>query len=149
MQRYFAFLLLAWVSIGPAAAQPGRPAPARVWDVNHNIWLCYFSDADLYRKWDLHTEFQYRRTHGLRDPQQYFYRAGANYRPTKGVLLTGATCTCSRRPLRGVPHCRPRAPALALRAGGAEAKLWPPGAEPPLHSGAALDSRARQAQLHV
>jgi len=88
VKRYLVFLLLIGLSAGPAAAQPGRPAPARVWDVNHNIWLCYFSDADLYRKWGLHTEFQYRRTHGLRDPQQYFYRAGVNYRPTKGVLLT-------------------------------------------------------------
>ena len=88
MRACFIFLLLAGLASGPAAAQPGRPAPARVWEVNHNIWLCYFSDADLYRKWGLHTEFQYRRTHGLRDPQQYFYRPGINYRPTKGVLLT-------------------------------------------------------------
>lgn len=63
-------------------------APARRWDTNHNGWLTYSGDARLVGRWGLHTEFQYRRTNGLRDPQQYFYRAGINYYLPKNVLLT-------------------------------------------------------------
>lgn len=89
MKQFFLFLLLAGVlAAGPVGAQPGSPAPARVWDVNHNVWLCYFSDAKIYQRWGLHTEFQYRRTNGLRDPQQYFYRTGVNYAASEKVLLT-------------------------------------------------------------
>ncbi|MGI4887082.1 MAG: DUF2490 domain-containing protein [Janthinobacterium lividum] len=89
MKQFFLFLLLAGlVGMGPAGAQPGSPAPARVWDANHNAWLCYFSDAKIYQRWGLHTEFQYRRTNGLRDPQQYFYRTGVNYAASEKVLLT-------------------------------------------------------------
>jgi hypothetical protein len=68
-------------------AQATSPTP-RQWDTNHNIWLCYFGDARLAGRWGLHTEFQYRRTDGLRDPMQYFYRAGVNYYLPKNVLVT-------------------------------------------------------------
>jgi hypothetical protein len=77
--------LLAGLS-APAYAQ--ATTPPRRWDDNHNVWLCYFGDARLIGRWGLHTDFQYRRTNGLSDPQQYFYRAGINYYLAKDVLLT-------------------------------------------------------------
>ncbi len=92
MKQFFLFFLVGLLGAGPAKAQPGSPAPARIWDTNRNAWLCYFSDAQVYRRWGLHTEFQYRRTNGLRDPQQYFYRTGVNYAASEKVMLT-AGCT--------------------------------------------------------
>jgi hypothetical protein len=86
------YLALGGLLAGAAAqAQTAGPAPRR-WDTNHNIWLGYFGDARLVGRWGLHTEFQYRRTNGLRDPMQYFYRAGVNYYlPQKVMLTLGAT----------------------------------------------------------
>jgi len=82
------YLALGGLLVGAAAhAQATSPAPRR-WDTNHNIWLCYFGDARLAGRWGLHTEFQYRRTNGLRDPMQYFYRAGVNYYLPHKVLVT-------------------------------------------------------------
>ena len=90
MKYYYLYLGLGAVLLGllptPAVAQ-ATAAPRR-WDTNHNVWLCYFGDARLAGRWGVHTEFQYRRTNGLSDPQQYFYRAGVNYYLTKDVLLT-------------------------------------------------------------
>ncbi|WBO83186.1 DUF2490 domain-containing protein [Hymenobacter yonginensis] len=75
-------------SLLPVAAQV-QPAPTgTIQDRNHNVWLAWFSDARLTKRWGLHTEFQLRRTHGLRDPQQYFYRLGLNYHATKRLTLT-------------------------------------------------------------
>lgn len=65
-----------------------RAQQTRISDRNNNAWLMYFSDARLTKRWGLHTEFQYRRTNGLRDPQQYFYRIGANYHATDKLMLT-------------------------------------------------------------
>ncbi|GGE96732.1 hypothetical protein GCM10011383_04410 [Hymenobacter cavernae] len=48
----------------------------------------YFGDARFAERWSLHTEFQYRRTNGLRDPQQYFYRIGLNYHASEKLMLT-------------------------------------------------------------
>ncbi len=83
------YLALAGLVAGlPTPARAQAPTPPRRWDYNRNGWLCYFGDARVAGRWGLHTEFQYRRTHGLRDPQQYFYRAGINYHLTKDVLFT-------------------------------------------------------------
>jgi hypothetical protein len=82
------YLALGGLLAGTAAhAQTTSPAPRR-WDTNHNVWLCYFGDARLAGRWGVHTEFQYRRANGLRDPQQYFYRAGVNYYLPNKVLVT-------------------------------------------------------------
>jgi hypothetical protein len=81
-------LALGGLLVSAAAhAQATAPQP-RLWDTNHNIWLTYSSDARLVGRWGLHTEFQYRRTNGLSDPMQYFYRAGVNYYLPKGVMVT-------------------------------------------------------------
>ena len=76
--KYWYLALGGLLAGAPAHAQTTSPAPRR-WDTNHNVWLCYFGDARLTGRWGLHTEFQYRRTNGLSDPQQYFYRAAVNY----------------------------------------------------------------------
>jgi hypothetical protein len=82
------YLALGGLLAGTAAhAQATSPTP-RLWDTNHNLWLGYFGDARLAGRWGLHTEFQYRRTNGLRDPMQYFYRAGVNYYLPKNVMVT-------------------------------------------------------------
>jgi hypothetical protein len=82
------YLALGGLLAGAAAhAQVASPAP-RQWDTNHNIWLTYSGDARLAGRWGVHTEFQYRRTNGLSDPMQYFYRAGVNYYLPKNVLVT-------------------------------------------------------------
>jgi hypothetical protein len=86
--KYWYLALASLLAGWPARVRAQAPTPPRIWDYNHNVWLCYFSDARLTGRWGLHTEFQYRRTNGLRDPQQYFYRAGANYHLTKDVLFT-------------------------------------------------------------
>ncbi len=82
------YLALGGLLVGSAVhAQAAGPAP-RIWDTNHNAWLGYFGDARLAGRWGLHTEFQYRRTNGLSDPMQYFYRAGVNYYLPQRVLIT-------------------------------------------------------------
>lgn len=85
-----------------AAAQT-TPTPRR-WDDNHNSWLCYFGDARLVGRWGLHTDFQYRRTNGLSDPQQYFYRAGINYYAAKDVLFTAGTTYLLSLPYGDYPN---------------------------------------------
>jgi hypothetical protein len=77
------------VSFLPCGALAQTAPPERITDHNQNAWLAYFSDARLSRHWGLHTEFQYRRTQGLQDPQQYFYRAGLNYHATEQLVVTG------------------------------------------------------------
>jgi hypothetical protein len=83
-----AFSMVAGGLLLPAAAR-AQPTPAgSIQDRNRNSWLAWFSDARLTKRWGLHTEFQLRRTRGLRDPQQYFYRLGLNYHATKSLTLT-------------------------------------------------------------
>ena len=86
--KHWSFALAGLVAGLPIAASAQAPTPPRLWDYNRNVWLCYFGDARLAGRWGLHTELQYRRTNGLRDPQQYFYRAGVNYHLTQDVLFT-------------------------------------------------------------
>lgn len=93
------YLALGGLVVLAAPVRAQAPTPPRRWDTNHNLWLCYFSDARLAGRWGLHTEFQYRRTNGLRDPQQYFYRVGANYYLAKDVLLTAGLAH-----LRSLPY---------------------------------------------
>ncbi|QNH63191.1 DUF2490 domain-containing protein [Hymenobacter sediminicola] len=82
------FLPMSLLCLLPVVAGAQSAPPARIQDPNRNVWLAWFSDARLTKRWGLHTEFQLRRTHGLRDPQQYFYRVGANYHATDRLTLT-------------------------------------------------------------
>ncbi|HEX8350405.1 MAG TPA: DUF2490 domain-containing protein [Hymenobacter sp.] len=66
----------------------GQNSSGRISDHNTNAWLMYFGDARFANRWSLHTEFQYRRTHVLRDPQQNFYRVGLNYHASDKLMLT-------------------------------------------------------------
>ncbi|OUJ75284.1 DUF2490 domain-containing protein [Hymenobacter crusticola] len=65
-----------------------NPVQGRLSDRNNNAWLMFYSDARVSQRWSVHTEFQYRRTNFLRDPQQYFYRAGLNYHASEKLMLT-------------------------------------------------------------
>jgi Protein of unknown function (DUF2490) len=80
-------LLTGMLVLLPAVAL-AQAAPSTIQDRNRNVWLAWFSDARLTKRWGLHTEFQLRRTHGLRYPQQYFYRLGLNYHATRRLTLT-------------------------------------------------------------
>ncbi|RYY17780.1 MAG: DUF2490 domain-containing protein [Cytophagaceae bacterium] len=82
------YLALGGLLVSPVAHAQATGPTLRRWDTNHNVWLGYFGDARLAGRWGLHTEFQYRRTNGLRDPMQYFYRAGVNYYLPQKVLVT-------------------------------------------------------------
>nr|WP_262904606.1 DUF2490 domain-containing protein [Hymenobacter lucidus] len=48
-------------------------------DRNHLGWLVYEGDHRLGRRWTLHTEYQWRRTHFIGRPQQQLARLGAAY----------------------------------------------------------------------
>ena len=97
------YLALGGLLAATGATAQTTPAPRR-WDTNHNIWLCYFGDARLAGRWGLHTEFQYRRTNGLSDPQQYFYRAGVNYYLPSKVLLTVGVASLRSLPYGDYPN---------------------------------------------
>ncbi|QJX45838.1 DUF2490 domain-containing protein [Hymenobacter taeanensis] len=86
--RFWGWVWLVGCLCGGKALAQTAP-PERVTDRNHNAWLTYFSDARLSQRWGLHTEFQYRRTNGLQDPQQYLYRIGGNYHATEQLLVSG------------------------------------------------------------
>ncbi|WP_188810491.1 DUF2490 domain-containing protein [Hymenobacter cavernae] len=81
-------LLLTLISWGSLTARGQSATTGRISDRNNNAWLMYFGDARFAERWSLHTEFQYRRTNGLRDPQQYFYRIGLNYHASEKLMLT-------------------------------------------------------------
>jgi hypothetical protein len=52
----------------------------RVNDFNNINWLQAFNTISLNKKWSLHLEYQWRRTHGLKNWQQSLLRIGANYK---------------------------------------------------------------------
>ncbi|WP_324675828.1 DUF2490 domain-containing protein [Hymenobacter sp. GOD-10R] len=85
-KRYLALATLAFSLSTAAYGQ--NTTEGRISDRNNNAWLMFYSDARVSQRWSIHTEFQYRRTHFLRDPQQYFYRAGLNYHASDKLMLT-------------------------------------------------------------
>lgn len=60
---------------------------ARLNDPNFINWLAYTGSIKLNPKVTIHTEFQWRRTDGLKNGQQELYRTGINYSLRKDVNL--------------------------------------------------------------
>lgn len=73
-----AFLLMAFTS----SAQNDR-----VNDFNNTNWLQTFATINLNKKWSIHTEYQWRRTDGVKYWQQGLFRAGVNYKLTDNVII--------------------------------------------------------------
>ena len=59
----------------------------RVIDHNSIAWGQVFSTVKVASKWDVLLEGQWRRTEGLRDPQQNLYRGAVQYRPNEAVSV--------------------------------------------------------------
>lgn len=111
------FLLLGLLLGTVPAAQAQSSVPSRVQDHNRHIWLAWFSDARLTRRWGLHTEVQVRRAAYLRDPQQYFYRVGANYHATNRLTVTPGYVYLRSLPYGSYPEAgRSQEQRLYLRA---------------------------------
>lgn len=59
----------------------------RVNDFNNTNWLQGFVTIPLNKIWSIHTEYQWRRSEGLKNWQQSLLRAGVNYKLNDNVIL--------------------------------------------------------------
>lgn len=57
----------------------------RVSDYNNTNWVQLFGTINLDKKWSLHTEYQWRRTEGLKNWQQSLLRIGVNRKLNENV----------------------------------------------------------------
>lgn len=57
----------------------------RVVDNNSIAWAQVFTTAKVAAKWDVLAEGQFRRTNGIKDPQQNLYRGAVQFRPSEAV----------------------------------------------------------------
>ncbi len=80
MKRFFILITIV-ISI-TATAQNDR-----VNDHNNINWLQGFATISLNKKWSIHTEYQWRRTGGLKNWQQSLLRAGVNYKLHQNATL--------------------------------------------------------------
>lgn len=74
MPKFIFVLLLLKCLIYPSYGQE-----VRIRDKNQIGWISYFGTFRVGEKLSIHTEYQYRRTNWLADPQQHLLRAGINY----------------------------------------------------------------------
>ncbi|WP_375419096.1 DUF2490 domain-containing protein [uncultured Hymenobacter sp.] len=74
---------------GCAVATAGYGQNNRLTDHNTIGWLVYVGDHKLAPKWTLHTEYQARRVHGLRVPQNQLMRLGLGHLLTARVKVSG------------------------------------------------------------
>jgi hypothetical protein len=79
----FLFLFLAAFS---AQAQTARPI---ISDFNAIGWYVYQGDHKLGSKWEIHTEYQARRTHFITDWQQSLLRGGLAFKPMERLRIGG------------------------------------------------------------
>ena len=80
------FLILL-VGVSGLLARPAAGQVARVRDVNRIGWYVYEGDHRLGRRWELHTEYQWRRVGFLRDWQQSLTRLGVAHQVAPRVKL--------------------------------------------------------------
>lgn len=59
----------------------------RVNDYNNTNWVQLFGTINLDKKWSLHTEYQWRRTDGLKNWQQSLLRIGVNRKLNENVIV--------------------------------------------------------------
>ncbi|GAA4369184.1 DUF2490 domain-containing protein [Hymenobacter saemangeumensis] len=93
-------LLLSFAS---ATSQAQSSPEGRVQDKNFNTWLMFFSDARLTDRWGLHTEWQWRRSKGVREPLQDFGRIGINFYAGDKAMLTAGYAYALTHPYGDFP----------------------------------------------
>lgn len=76
------FILIFTVFFGLAFTQNGLSQQTKSIATQTNMWLMYFGNHSLSQKWNLHTEYQWRRHDWLKDWQQSLLRLGADYKLT-------------------------------------------------------------------
>lgn len=81
--KYFIFFIALFIQVAAHAQND------RVNDYNNTNWLQTFVTIPVNKKWSIHTEYQWRRTEGLKNWQQSLLRAGVNYKLNENVLLHG------------------------------------------------------------
>lgn len=79
--KYFIFFIAFFISVTVRAQND------RLNDYNSTNWLQTFATVPVNKKWSIHTEYQWRRTDGLKNWQQSLLRTGVNYKLNENVLL--------------------------------------------------------------
>ncbi|MBK9253880.1 MAG: DUF2490 domain-containing protein [Saprospiraceae bacterium] len=62
-------------------------AQNRLSDYNAIGWYSFFGTTNIHSKWDLHTEFQWRRENVISDNLQQLVRVGVNYKLNPKIVL--------------------------------------------------------------
>ncbi|TGE25278.1 DUF2490 domain-containing protein [Hymenobacter aquaticus] len=75
----------------------------RIPDRNNIGWYVYEGDHPLSKRWTLHTEYQWRRTHFLTRPQQQLARLGAAYQLRPRVQVAAGYTNLITRPYGDFP----------------------------------------------
>jgi hypothetical protein len=57
-----------------------------------NAWITYTGNHKISEKWGVHTEFQWRRNHFLKDPMQNLLRLGIDYSANNNITISGGWC---------------------------------------------------------
>lgn len=76
----------------------------RLSDHNSIGWLAYTGTFKISPKIALHTEYQWRRTEGLKNPQQSLLRTGVNYALRKDVSLNAGYAFAETSPYGDYPN---------------------------------------------
>ena len=85
--RQFTGLVSISLVLGCGQAASGQAT--RVRDTNQIGWFVYEGDHRLGRRWTLHTEYQWRRVHFIRDAQQSLARLGGAFQLAPRVSVGG------------------------------------------------------------
>lgn len=84
-------------------------------DVNRIGWLVYQGDHAIGKKWKLHTEYQWRRTHFITDWQQSLARLGLLYSVNDNVTVSGGYTNLVTYPYGAFPEANVGRPNLEHR----------------------------------
>lgn len=78
-------------------------APLHQYAVHHNTWFMYFGDHKFSPNWGVHLEAQWRRSDGIKNPQQLLLRTGLNYHFNAQVFATVGYCFVETYPYGEFP----------------------------------------------
>lgn len=105
--RFLLFFLLI------SAGSSGQPY--RIIDRNAIGWYVYNGDHKLSKRWELHTEYQWRRVALIRSWQQSLARLGLKYKLTDQVKLAGGYTFFTTYPYGDFPVADAGVPTLENR----------------------------------
>ena len=100
IRKKTSFFLLLYSAFLPAVYGQDN----RVRDANGIGWLVYQGDHAISKKWKLHTEYQWRRTHFITTWQQALARLGAVYSLTDKVTFSGGYTSLTTYPYGAYPE---------------------------------------------